>query len=100
MRGAVIRSAKDFFGCAFRLRTLAFGGRRSQASKFFVEMQRLSRLTLLARSNLGAERGDGAALLIDLGLQRADICLLRYADGHGGVTLISLESGFELRDFC
>ena len=63
-------------------------------------MQRLSRLTLLARGNLGAERGDGTALLVDLGLQRADICLLRYAGRHGSVTLISLEGRFELRDFC
>jgi hypothetical protein len=62
-------------------------------------MQRLPCLTLLAGGNLGAERGDGAALLIDLGLQRADICFLRNAGGHRGVFFISLERGFELRDF-
>ena len=100
IRGAVIRSAKDFFGALSASELLPSEGQRSQAAKFFVKMQRLSRLTLLARGNLGAERGDGTALLVDLGLQRADICLLRYAGRHGSVTLISLEGRFELRDFC
>ena len=62
-------------------------------------MQRLPRLTFLARRDLGAEPGDGAALLVDLGLQRADVCLLRNAGGHCGVFFISLERGFKLRDF-